>query len=102
MPGYRFLPQAIEDLDEIWERIAQDNLDAAERLIDEFESACQSLAQIPLLGVSRPDLTHESLRFLSVRRYLIVYDPSTMPIRIIAILHGMRDVRTIDRIIAER
>ena len=33
MSGYAFHPDAFADLDEIWEYIAQDNIDAADRKI---------------------------------------------------------------------
>jgi len=33
MTGYGFHPEALRDLDEIWEYIALENLDAADRVI---------------------------------------------------------------------
>ena len=33
MSGYAFHPDAFADLDEIWEYIAQDNIDAADRVL---------------------------------------------------------------------
>jgi len=33
MSGYAFHPDAFADLDEIWEYIAQDNVDAADRVL---------------------------------------------------------------------
>ena len=38
MSGYAFHPDAFADLDEIWEYIAQDNVDAADRVLaDPFD-----------------------------------------------------------------
>ena len=36
MTGYAFHPEALLDLDEIWDFIAKDNLDAADRVVAEF------------------------------------------------------------------
>jgi plasmid stabilization system protein ParE len=33
MSGYAFHPEAFADLDEIWESIADDNIDAADRVL---------------------------------------------------------------------
>jgi plasmid stabilization system protein ParE len=35
MTGYTFHPEALSDLDEIWDFVRSDNLDAADRLIAE-------------------------------------------------------------------
>jgi plasmid stabilization system protein ParE len=54
-------PQAYADLDEIWEYIAADSRDAADRTVEEIYEAIQSLVPFPYLGHSRPDLTSKSL-----------------------------------------
>lgn len=36
MNGYDLHPAVLSDLDDIWEYIAEDNLDAADRVIVEF------------------------------------------------------------------
>ena len=56
-------PQAFADIDEIWEYIAADNLDAADRTREEIYEAIQSLIPFPNIGHTRPDLTANSLRF---------------------------------------
>ena len=50
MSDYRLSPQAFRDIDEIWEFIAEDNLDAADRIRDEIFAACERLAEIPGMG----------------------------------------------------
>jgi plasmid stabilization system protein ParE len=45
------------DLDEIWDYIAQDNLDAADRWITKLFDAFKALAQAPGMGHKREDLT---------------------------------------------
>ena len=47
MTGYDFHPEARVDLDEIWEFIRADNLDAADRVIAEILSAIRALRFLP-------------------------------------------------------
>ena len=44
MRGYDFHPEARADLNEIWAYIAQDNPDAADRVIDNIEAALEALS----------------------------------------------------------
>jgi len=50
MSEYRFTPQAVDDLFEIWSYIAGDNLDVANRVEEAVYSACAFLADSPLAG----------------------------------------------------
>jgi len=95
-------PQAYTDLDEIWEYIAADSLDAADRIREEIYEAIQSLVPFPYIGHSRPDLTSKPLRFQSVREYVIVYAPDEKPLGVIAVLHGRRSPRVIAAILRSR
>jgi plasmid stabilization system protein ParE len=74
MSRYAFHPDAFADLDEIWEYIAKDNLDAADRVLSDVHSTLATLAASPEIGHLRPDLTTRPLRFHVVRgEYLIAY-----------------------------
>jgi plasmid stabilization system protein ParE len=82
--------------------LARDSEDAAHRVGREIHNACGSLAAGPLRGHSRPEPTSLELRFRTWTRYpnyTVVYRPQTMPLRIVAVLHGKRDMR---RILEER
>lgn len=46
-------PEAVKDLDEIWEYISADSLDAADRTIEEIYETIQSLVPFPYIGHSR-------------------------------------------------
>lgn len=85
-------PAAAADLDEIWSHIARDNFDAAERVLDELESACEILASRPHAGHVREDLAEPSIRFWPVRSYLVVYRPDRVPLEIVRFWHGARGV----------
>lgn len=88
-------PAARDDLTEISAYIRQDSIEAARRVRAELREAMARLAQSPLMGHLREDLTDTPVRFWSVYSYVIVYDPDTQPLQVIRILHGARDVRRI-------
>jgi antitoxin ParD1/3/4 len=95
MASYRFTPEATRDLLDIWDFIAQDNIQAAEQVEAAVFRACEFLVDSPLAGRIRKDLTLLPLRFWPVQpytNYLIVYDQAQKPLQIIRILHGARDI----------
>jgi plasmid stabilization system protein ParE len=99
MSKYQFTPQAVTDLG-IWSFIAGDNSAAADRVEDAVFRACDFLADLPLAGRTRKDLTALPLRFWVVQpysHYLIVYDPPMKPLQIIRILHTSRDLPSVLR-----
>src|SRR5579862_3612830 len=102
MSEFVFHADAVKDLDEIWEYIATDNLDAADRIREEIYETIQSLLPFPRVGHSRPDLTTRPLRFHAVREYVIAYAPDEKPLAVIAVLHGRRSPRVIAAILRER
>jgi plasmid stabilization system protein ParE len=100
--AYDFHPEARHDLDEIWEFIRLDNLDAADRLIAEILTAIDALTLFPGLGHRRPDITSRPLRFLLVREYLIAYAPEESPLWVVAVMHGRRSRRVMAAILKGR
>jgi len=102
MTGYDFHPEARHDLDEIWDFIRGDNLDAADRLIAEILAAIDALVPFPGQGHGRPDLTSRPLRFILVREYLIAYAPDEKPLWVIAVIHGRRSPRLMAAILRGR
>jgi plasmid stabilization system protein ParE len=94
MTRYRFTPQALSDLFDIWSYIAQDNPQAADRVEGAIYDACELLAKSPFAGTVRKDLTSLPVRFWLVPpfpNYFIVYDPEAKPLEVIRILH--RNIR---------
>ena len=95
MSSYQLTPQAVDDLFEIWSYIASDDPAAADRVEEAVYDACALLADNPLAGRIREDLTALPLRFWVVqpyRNYWIVYDPDSRPLQVIRVLHGARDL----------
>jgi plasmid stabilization system protein ParE len=85
--------EAVQDLDEIWEYIAQDNLDAGDRLIESLYENMLKLVETPGLGHTREDLVPDRrLLFWPVGNYLILYRTRASSIEIVAVVHGKRDV----------
>jgi plasmid stabilization system protein ParE len=99
MPSYELSPQAVDDLLEIQEHIAQDNPVASEALIEEFFGAFEHLARWPRAGHARTDLTEQQVLFWPVRSYLVVYRApvGSVLLQIVAVLHGARDLSAILR-----
>lgn len=98
MEKYQLTPEAVSDLFEIWNFISQDNPEAADRVEQAVFRACDLLADSPLAGHVRKDLTTAPVRFWVVHpysKYLIVYDPGKKPLQIIRILHGARDLPSV-------
>jgi toxin ParE1/3/4 len=95
MKQFVLTPLASRDLNEIWEYLSEDNIEAADRMLAAIEKAMQKLARQPGIGHLREDLADRRHRFLLVHSYLIVYRTSTKPLQVIRVLHAARDVQTI-------
>jgi plasmid stabilization system protein ParE len=94
---YVLSPDALQDLQDIWDFIAADNISAADKLKEEFFETFEMLAKRPRMGHTRVDLTERLVRFWPVGSYLIVYRRIQASIQIVAVLHGARDVTEIIR-----
>jgi len=92
MADFFYSQEARDDLLEIWEFIARDNLDAADRVEQKIQEAVSLLARNPELGHVRRDLTSKPVRFWPLFSYLIVYDPAARPLEVVRILSGYRDI----------
>jgi plasmid stabilization system protein ParE len=57
MSGIVLHPVAFADLEEIWEFIAVDSLDAADRVMNEIQDAIRVLISFPQMGHCRSELT---------------------------------------------
>lgn len=95
MSGYSLSPQAVEDLFEIWQYIAQDSENAANRVQSEFFETFVALARTPGQGHRRKNLTTKPVLFFAIYSYLIVYQADVNPIRILAVVHGRRNVKRV-------
>ena len=84
-------PQAEIDIESIWQFIAEDNLRAADALIDRIEQALDMLAQNPFAGRARSELASK-LRSFPVGNYIIFYVPESHGIGVVRVMNGRRDI----------
>jgi plasmid stabilization system protein ParE len=102
MTGFVLHPEAYTDIEDIWEFIAEDSLDAADRVREHIYEAIGKLISFPHQGHRRPDLTLRPMRFITVRNYLIAYAPEESPLLVIAVIHGSRSPRVMAAILRGR
>lgn len=72
MSTYILGPDADLDLDDIWEYIARDSIDAADRWIGKLFDAFEALGETPGMGHKREDLTAYPALFWPVGAYLVI------------------------------
>jgi toxin ParE1/3/4 len=85
------LPEAEEDLIEIWLRIALDNPFHADRYLDLLEEKMRLLATSPRMGRMHSELS-AGLRGFPVDDYIVFYQETIEGIDVVRVLHGARDI----------
>lgn len=93
--SYRLTPEARQQVDAIGDFVGQESIDAALRIHDALEEAFTLLAENPGIGHTRQDLTDRPVKFWKVFSYLVIYDSASVPLTIVAVLHGARDLEQI-------
>jgi toxin ParE1/3/4 len=92
MTEVRLSPQAISDLDEIWDYTAKQwNIDQAETYLRTLEATFQLLATHPHLGRSIDDIRQGYFKF-PVASHLLIFRVQENQIEIMRILHKSSDV----------
>jgi plasmid stabilization system protein ParE len=102
MSEFVFHPDALKDLDEIWEYIAGDTLMPQTASETKFTTRSSPWFRFPMSAHQRPDLTSQPLRFQTVRDYVMAYAAEEKPLAIVALLHGRRNPRVIAAILRNR
>ncbi len=92
MNEYILTEEADRDLNEIWEFIAQDDIEAADRWDAKLRDTFGMLARNPRAGHSRTDLTDGPVLFWPVGAYLILYRAQNKLVEIVAVTQGARDI----------
>jgi toxin ParE1/3/4 len=80
---------ARDDLRQIWVYVAQHNLVAADRFIDEIERTLRLLAGNPQMGQAIEQF-RAGLRQFTVGNYVLFYEPIEGGVRLVRVLHGAR------------
>lgn len=92
MSTYVLSRGAAQDLDDLWDDVAEESVEAADRLLGRMFDAFEELARFPNMGHKREDLTSFPVLFWPVGNYLVIYRGQRSPIGIVAVVHGKRDV----------
>ncbi len=82
---------ALQDLDELWDYIAQENVTAADKMLDQLQERFELLAANPELGELQVLLADGKYRRFCFRKFVIYYQPLNDGIVLLRILHGARD-----------
>lgn len=92
MSSYVLSAGAELDLDEIWEFIALDSMDAADRWIDKLFESFEWIARNPGIGHARKDLTSHPVLFWPVGAYQVIYRRQQTGVEVVAVTQGARDI----------
>lgn len=91
----KYAPAAVDDMDEIFSFISQENVSAAENLLQRLDHHISSLADFPSMGsvLSEDEfpLLQRGYRFIVVNAYLVFYRVIEDTVIVHRILHGRRD-----------
>lgn len=95
MPRLLFTQSAQSDLLEAWLFIAEDNPEAADRVLSTIEKEAKTLLVQPLMGRARPELTEGVRSWPTSTRYVLYYLPTPEGITVLRVLHHARDIQSV-------
>ncbi len=95
MATVNFAQSAQVDLLEAWLFIAEENLNAADRVLDTIEQEAETLASQPLMGRSRPDLAEGICSWPTSTPYILFYLAEPDGITVVRVLHHARDIQNV-------
>lgn len=94
MTNYQFSEDAIRDLNEICDYIAQNNPRSASNLFDAIRQKCKLVANFPNMG-KRYERVRPNLRGFLVGDYIVFYYVYDQEIFIVRIVSGYRNLETL-------
>ena len=97
MAPLRVNNRAQADLANIWLYVANDSLDAADRLLDKIQAAFVSIAAHPGIGTPRAELGRR-VRAFSVGAYVVYFRTVEEGVEIIRVMHGARNVTDLEKL----
>jgi toxin ParE1/3/4 len=87
--------RAQRDLDQIWDYIAQHNVDAANKVLDQIYDLMKLLGRFPRMGHTRADVGSSNLRFIAAYSYLIVHRLRGRKVTVIRVIHGAMNLKAL-------
>jgi toxin ParE1/3/4 len=91
---YIIAPEAAQDLDEISTYYAVHNIEAGEKILDEFEARCKYLVRFPSIGRNYKTIRAD-LRGISFSGYILFYRTDKDMIEILRVVNGRRDLESL-------
>jgi len=95
MSGYVVMPAAQEDIREIVDYIAEQSPQNAAKVIRKLYDQFERLAEFPGIGHIRRELRDDNLGVVAVYSFLVIYDPKALPLQILRVVRGARQLRWI-------
>lgn len=92
----RYTASAENDLLETWLYIAEDNLGAADRVVDTIDREARHLIDHPRMGRERPELAPGLRSWPTSTPYILFYFRDAKGIIVARVLHHARDVGAVD------
>lgn len=83
-------PDAVDDLDNIFDTIAEDDVERAYSCIEEIREQAANLLYAPKSGIAIPELGNERFRERHYKMYTIVYEIRVESILIHEVYHQRR------------
>jgi len=91
----KYTPAAVDDMDEIFSYISQDNIASAEMMLEKINERIAKLAEFPNMGSVLSDeeytIIKRGYRFVVIHPHLVFYRIIDNTVIIHRILHGRRD-----------
>lgn len=84
-------PLAAADILDIWDHIAEDSIEQADRWVDKLDEKFKLIATQPSMGRARNELA-ANVRSFPFGRYVIFYEPIDDGIDVVRVLHSARDI----------
>lgn len=74
MLDVKWSKDALEDLDIIWEYIADDSVDNADSFVEQIIGEAEKICKVPKSGTVIPELGNDNFREYFYKGYTIVYE----------------------------
>ena len=83
------------DLLEAWLYVAEENQQAADRMLDAIDKEARTLLRQPLMGRARPELADGVRSGPTSTPYILFYLADDEGITVLRVLHHARDIRQV-------
>ncbi len=96
MATLRFSASAENDLLEAWLYVAEDSLNAADRLLDQIDLEARGLLKQPKMGRLRNELAEGLRSWPTSTSYILFYFEDEQGVLVARVLHHARDIPNVD------